>query len=152
MQGLRPEFEGISSQLQNREDSLSCDEVASQLLSEESHLQEMEEEIAQPMQSPVWEDLDLTKMLHLVPAIQIRPQLKIKTTYGAIIVNEKGHRKETCWKHMAEPHRYMWSLSHTCSMVTQPQVQISYGTLVVVAGIGSVNIVPQRILTHVLHS
>ena len=36
-------------------------------------------------------------------------------------------------------------------MVTQPQEKISYGTLLVVAGIGSVNIVPQRILTHVLH-
>ena len=41
LQGLRPEFEGISSQLHNRENSLTCDDVASQLLSEESHLQEM---------------------------------------------------------------------------------------------------------------
>ena len=38
---LRPESEGIHSQLYNREHTLSFDDVVSQLLSEESHLQEM---------------------------------------------------------------------------------------------------------------
>ena len=41
LQGLRPEFEGIRSQLYHRENPLTFDDVVSQLMSEESRLQEM---------------------------------------------------------------------------------------------------------------
>ena len=40
-QGLQPKFEGIRSQLYNKENTLLCDNTFSQLLIEESHLKEM---------------------------------------------------------------------------------------------------------------
>ena len=41
LQGLRPEFEGIGSQLYKKENPLTFDEVSAQLLGEESRLLEM---------------------------------------------------------------------------------------------------------------
>ena len=41
LHGLRHEFEGIRSQLFNRETSLTFDDAVSQLLNEESRLQDM---------------------------------------------------------------------------------------------------------------
>ena len=103
LQGLRPEFENLRSLLCNRENPITFDDAASQLIEEESRLQEMKrssESSAYAVTTPG--GIPPSQHGQIYPNTKKTPA-KGKDNLWCNYCNRKGHTKETCWKLQGRP-------------------------------------------------
>ena len=101
LQGLRPDFEGIKSQLCSRENSVTFGDTVSQLFSEESLLQEMKGgedssacAVTQPRASAATQSGQPTPQINGNKKGPVRDKESLCCNY----CKRRGHVKETCWK------------------------------------------------------
>ena len=114
LQGLRPEFEGIRGQLYNRENPLTFDNAVSQLMTEESCLQEMkggEESLACAVSQP---RVAKTTQPPPQPNANRRGPIRNKDNLWCNYCKRRGHVKETC--------RKLKNIPPQVHMMTQPGV------------------------------
>ena len=104
LQGLRPKFENLKSQLCNWENPLCFEDVVSQLISEESRLQDMKgsnESSAYVVTAP--RGTPPGQQGHKNSNTTKKSQTKSKNNLWCNFYKRRGHVKETFWKLHGRP-------------------------------------------------
>ena len=99
LQGLRSEFESIRSQLCNRENPISFDDTVSQLIGEESRLQDIKgsgEGAAYVTRNPRGTLSSQQGQPNPIAGTTKKPQVKGKDNVWCNYYKRRGHIKETC--------------------------------------------------------
>ena len=108
LQGLRPEFENIRSLLCNRENPISFDDDDSQLIGEESRLQEIKRNGESSTYAVTTPGGTSSCQHGQINPNTKKPQAMGKNNLWCDYCKRKGQTTETCWKLQGNCHKYTW--------------------------------------------